>query len=71
MESRRLSAAEKGKKVATDLYQAPRAGRIQIEKPENAYLTYKHSLTLIGKVTNPSAQKVWALIALFTDHWKT
>lgn len=71
MEPRRLSATAKGKSVATDLYQAPRRGRIQIDVPENAYLTHKHSLTLIGKVTNPSAQKVWALIAFFTDHWKT
>ncbi|KAJ4894041.1 hypothetical protein Rs2_20835 [Raphanus sativus] len=71
MTTRRLSAAEKGKNPATDPYQAPRKGRIQIEEPESTYLTHKHSLTLIGKVTNPSAQKVWALIAFFTDHWKT
>lgn len=71
MESRRLSAAEKGKKVATYMYQAPRTGRIRVEETKNAYLTHKHSLTLIGKVCNPSAQKVWALIAFFTGHWKT
>ncbi|KAL0688281.1 hypothetical protein Bca4012_087958 [Brassica carinata] len=71
MEARRLSAAAKGKKIATDLYQAPRTGRIQVEEYENAYLTHKHALTLIGRVTNPSAQKVWAVIAFFTEHWKT
>lgn len=71
MEARRLSAAAKGKKIATDLYQAPRTGRIQVEETENAYLTHKHALTLIGRVTNPSAQKVWAVIAFFTEHWKT
>lgn len=68
MEKRRLSVFEKGKSVAKDMYQAPRTGRIQIEETENAYLTHKHSLTLIGKVTNPSAQKVWALLAFFTEH---
>lgn len=71
MTTRRLSTAEKGKSTAVDPYQAPRKGRIQIEEPENAYLTHKHSLTLIGRVTNPSMQKISALIAFFTDHWVT
>ena len=71
MTTRRLSAAEKGKSAATELYQAPRKGRIQIEEPESAYLTHKHTLSLIGKVTNPYVQKVWALLAFFYEHWKT
>lgn len=71
MEKRRFSAFEKGKCVAKDMYQAPRTGRILIEETENAYLTHKHSLTLIGRVTNPFVKKVWALLAFFTEHWKT
>lgn len=39
--------------------------------PDNADLLRKHSLTLIGRVTNKSAQKVWSLIPFFTEHWKT
>lgn len=70
MEARRLPTLEKGKGITSDNYQAPRKGRIQIQETENHYLTHKHSLTIIGKVTNPSVQKVWALIAFFLDHWK-
>lgn len=71
MEARRLSTLKKGKGITSDNYQAPRKGRIQIQETENHYLTHKHSLTIIGKVTNPSVQKVLALIAFFLDHWKT
>lgn len=71
MAARRLSAAGKGQSTATDVYQAPRKGRIQMEEPESVYLTHKHSLTLIEKITNPSVQKVWALLSFFSEHWKT
>lgn len=71
MEARKLSATEKGKKIATEPYQAPRRGRIQVQETENHYLIHKHSLTLIGKITNPSVQKVWSVINFFTEHWKT
>ena len=71
MESRRLSTAEKGKGLVSDDYQAPRKARVQVQEPENAFLLQKHSLTLIGRVTNPSAQKVWSLIPFFTEKWST
>lgn len=57
--------------MVADNYQAPRTGRIQVKATENQYLLHKHALTLIGRVTNPSVQKVWALLAFFADHWKT
>lgn len=34
-------------------------------------LSSTNTLTLIGRITNPSAQKVGALIPFFTDMWKT
>lgn len=67
---RRLSTAEKGKTVALEHRPAPRTARVRLTEPDNADLLKKHSLTLIGKVTNPSAQKVWSLIPFFIDHWK-
>ncbi|CAF2188981.1 unnamed protein product [Brassica napus] len=67
---RRLSSAEKGKAVALEHRPAPRTARVRLSEPDNASLRQKHSLTLIGRVTNPSVQKVWALIPFFTDHWK-
>lgn len=71
MEARRLSAAEKEKSVASEPHQAPRRGRIQVQETENTYLLHKHSLTLIGRITNPSVQKVWSVINFFAEHWKT
>ncbi|KAL0680350.1 hypothetical protein Bca4012_008332 [Brassica carinata] len=67
---RRLSSAEKGKTVALEHRPAPRVGRVRVSEPSNQVDTRRHALTLIGRVTNPSVQKVWSLIPFFTDHWK-
>ena len=67
---RRLSTDEKGKTVALEHRPAPRTAKVRLTEPDNADLLKKHSLTLIGKVTNPSTQKVWSLIPFFIDHWK-
>lgn len=71
MAHRRLSSAEKGKGLELDPQQPPRAARVKAPLPDNAELLWKHSLTLIGRVTNKSTQKVWSLISFFTEHWKT
>ncbi|KAF8074366.1 hypothetical protein N665_1107s0006 [Sinapis alba] len=71
MENRRLTATEKGKGMMEDPHQAPRTARIKVQAPENSYLLQKHSLTVIGRVTNPSVQKVWALLPVFTEKWST
>lgn len=71
MENRRLTAAEKGKNLVSDPYKAPRTARVRVLEPENSYLLQKHSLTLIGRVTNPSTQKVRSLLPYFTDRWST
>ena len=68
--SGRLRRADKGKEIATDPSQAPRTARIRIQDPDNAELMQRHSLTLIGRVTNRTAQRVWSLIPFFTDLWK-
>lgn len=66
----RFSKEEKGKGLSNELTQAPRTGRIKIQAPVTSALLQKHSLTLIGRVTNKSVQKVWFLIPFFTDSWK-
>lgn len=71
MAHRRLSSAEKGKGVDLGNYEPPRAARVKAPLPDNSELLRKHSLTLIGRVTNKSTQKVWSLIPFFTEHWKT
>lgn len=68
---RRLSTAEKGKAAVLAHHPAPRTARVRLSEPDNSALLKKHSLTLIGRVTNPTAQKVWSLIPFFIDHWKT
>lgn len=69
--SRRLSREEKGKGACFDSHEAPRTARIKVSLPESTELDSKFSLTLIGRVTNPSTQRIWPLIAFFTELWKS
>ncbi|KAF3549058.1 hypothetical protein DY000_02000126 [Brassica cretica] len=71
MAHRRISSAEKGKGLELEQQQPARSARVKVPLPDNSDLLRKHSLTLIGRVTNKSAQKVWSLIPFFTEHWKT
>lgn len=71
MDNRRISATAKGKSIAQETYQPPRKERVQVQAPKNEYLLQKHSLTLIGRVTNPSSQKVRNLLPYFTEKWST
>ncbi|KAL0791413.1 hypothetical protein Bca101_007659 [Brassica carinata] len=68
--ARRLSKEDKGKSIFTDGYKAPRKPSIRAQAPDNTALLNKYSLTLIGRVTNQTAQKVWSLIPFFTELWK-
>uniref|UniRef100_A0A0D2ZVH8 DUF4283 domain-containing protein n=1 Tax=Brassica oleracea var. oleracea TaxID=109376 RepID=A0A0D2ZVH8_BRAOL len=70
MSTRRLSKEDKGKGVTNENRQAPRTGRIKMQAPDSANIIHKHSLTLIGRVTNKSIQKVGSLIPFFTELWK-
>ncbi|RID60758.1 hypothetical protein BRARA_F03888, partial [Brassica rapa] len=71
MAHRRISSAEKGKGLDLGQQQPLRTARVKVPLPDNSDLLRKHSLTLIGRVTNKSVQKVWSLIPFFTEHWKT
>lgn len=68
---RRLTSAEKSKGLALCVHEPPRKARVRVEKPLNQDLANKHALTLIGRITNPSVQKVGSLITFFTEHWNT
>ncbi|KAG7543566.1 Endonuclease/exonuclease/phosphatase [Arabidopsis thaliana x Arabidopsis arenosa] len=67
--SRRIPYEEKGKGVA-ELPRPPSIPRVKAPKVDNSELLKKHSLTVIGRVTNPSSQQIWALIPFLADHWK-
>lgn len=71
MENRRFSVTEKGKGPVLDRNKAPRTARVKVQGPTTDELLHKHSLTIIGKVTKPSVQKMWSLIAFFTELWKS
>lgn len=66
----RISKEAKGKGVARVPAQPPRTGRIKAQAPVNVERSTKLSLTLIGRVTNRTTQKVWSLIPFFTEMWK-
>lgn len=69
--NRKLTIEEKGKQICFDSAHAPRTARVKARLPEDPELLTKHSLTLIGRITNPSTQRVWPLIAFFTELWKS
>lgn len=71
MAHRRISSAEKGKGLDLSSQLPLRTAIVKTPAPDNSDLLRKHHLTLIGRVTNKSVQKVWSLIPFFTDHWKT
>lgn len=71
MAHRRISSTEKGKGLALDSHQPQRTARVKVPLPDNSELLRKHSLTLIGRVTNKSVHKVWSLIPFFIEHSKT
>ncbi|XP_024006598.1 uncharacterized protein LOC112083099 [Eutrema salsugineum] len=81
----RISYHEKGKAVVNnsshsnysrrerdsdDSNLRPRVSRVRVQIPNNANLIRRHSLTLIGRVTNPEAQRMWSLIPVLSDLWK-
>lgn len=66
----KLSREAKGKNVVSEPSQPPRKGRIRAQVPDVTELNRKLSLTLVGRITNHSAQKIWSLVPYFTEHWK-
>ena len=69
--SGRLSREEKGKSLCFEDHEAPRTARIKANLPVTTELNNKFPLTIIGRITNPSIQRIWPLIAFFTELWKS
>lgn len=67
--SRRFTYAEKGKGLAAPP-QPPRTARVRIPPVDTTELMRTHSLTLVGRITNPKYQRMWSLLPFLGDHWK-
>lgn len=67
--ARSFSYEAKGKGTAV-IPSQPEIPRVRAPSFDNSALMKKHALTVIGRVTNPSAQRIWALIPFLADHWK-
>lgn len=67
--ARRFSREEKGK---SHLVERNEHGVIRIKAPcvDNSALIKENALTLIGRVTNPQEQKMWALIPALPRKWR-
>ena len=65
--ARRFSATEKAKGIAGS--SAP-VRRIQIPDTDTSALIEMNKLTLIGRVSNPTAQNTRALVDFFLQHWQ-
>ncbi|CAD5318221.1 unnamed protein product [Arabidopsis thaliana] len=68
--SRKFIYSEKGKGIASPCL-PPKIPRVSIPAFDDSELRRKHSLTIIGRLTNPLAQRVWGMIPFLADLWKT
>ncbi|XP_024009750.1 uncharacterized protein LOC112084850 [Eutrema salsugineum] len=66
----KISQPEKGKAIE-NMSNDPRSVRVKVKDSDNSSLLLMHSLTIVGRVTNPKYQKVWSIIPFFTNRWKT
>ncbi|VVB15578.1 unnamed protein product [Arabis nemorensis] len=67
--NRKFSTAEKGKGIDQPV-EPTRATRVRVPHFDPAELVHNHDLMLIGRITNPKIQKMWALLPFLADHWK-
>lgn len=47
-----------------------RAARVIVPSFDSYELIHNHNLMLVGRITNPKIQKMWALLPFLADHWK-
>lgn len=66
--ARRLTAAEKGKGLASD-HAEPQVKRIRAPSLDTSALIEDNSLTLIGRLTNPQEQRIRTLITSLPRKW--
>lgn len=68
--ARRLTAEEKGKGLVSEAKE-PHIKRIRAPPMDTSALIEENSLTLIGRLTNPREQRMWALIPSLPRKWNT
>lgn len=66
--NRRLTAAEKGKGLVVEAHES-QVRRIRAPPLDTSALIRENALTLIGRLTNPQEQRIWALIASLPRKW--
>lgn len=66
---KRLTYEEKGKAIVKHNESPPRL-RIRAPRLDTLDLIQKNKLTLIGRLTNPKAQRMWSMIAYFSKRWE-
>lgn len=67
--SHKIPYADKGKGLASSSSH-PRQSRVKVPHFDSSELIKKHSITLIGRITN-SKHRIWSLIPFLADLWKT
>ncbi|KAG7559442.1 Endonuclease/exonuclease/phosphatase superfamily [Arabidopsis thaliana x Arabidopsis arenosa] len=65
---RRIPSHLKGKELARG-YSPPPCKRIRAPEMDTSDLIEANSLTLIGRLTNPSCQRLWALFPFLANRW--
>ena len=63
---RRIPYSAKGKAIADDYSQPPRK-RLRAPELDTSDLVLENSLTLIGRLTNPTVQRLWSLIPFLSS----
>lgn len=66
--ARRLTAEEKGKDLATG-FMDPQIKRIRAPLLDTTTLIEENPRTLIGRLTNPTEQRLWALMPSLPRKW--
>ena len=66
---RRIPYYLKGKEKENEFSPPPPRKRIRAPVLDNADLISENSLTLMGRLTNPSSQRLWSLIPFLSNRW--
>lgn len=66
-----LQVLVRGKKGVAVANLPPKILRVKVPAFGSTELRRKHSLTIIGRLTNPATQRTWLMIPCLADLWKS
>lgn len=66
---KRIPSYLKGKGIARGFSPPPPCRRIRAPELDTSDLIQENSLTLIGRLTNPASQRLWALFPFLSNRW--